>query len=449
MEADLSRLPTGASGWLALVAYATSLGDLAEVDWLELKGALSFAEKSARKRSAVIVSRAILGMSNRMPDIAQTHLGGSGIILVGIDNATVVGTEAVDGAVLAELIEPYVGADGPHWDYQFINHEDGLVLAFVVDPPKWGDRAFPCRKEFQDNASKLNVRDGDIFVRVPGRTRPATGKDLDQLDLRRSRAPHTGAKIDVEYDATFDRVDTEGLRELLGVKIDRRADSLLSDLGPSPAQDHPLGPGIHSLALQAASWRSDSRSKKEFRAEVEAWRGESKALIDEVTDEFLRHELARGRLLVRNESLQYLEGVRVRVAFPPRVTVLIESDTAYCDHGGSFDAFKLLPDVPYRYGDIRYGMLHRINPVLPNFGSATSSIDIEESSDGAVIAWQVGELPGESSDLCGEVFAVATDDHIEEITAKWTVTAKGIHHVFQGELHLSCGQDPGIHLRWG
>lgn len=449
MEADLSRLPTGASGWLLLIEYATSLGDLAEVDWFELKGALSFADKASRKRSAVVVARAILGMSNRMPDVAQKHVDGHGVILVGIDGSRVVGTEAVDGAVLGDLITPYVGTDGPRWDHQFIHHADGLVLAVVVDPPQWGDRAFPCRKEYQDNTSKLAVRDGDLFVRTPSQTRLATSDDLTQLDARRSRAPHTGANVDVAYDATFDRVETANIRSLVEDSIDRRANSLLADLGPSHNAASSLTSGFASLALQANSWRSDARSKEEFRAEVEDWRTESKALITEVAGEFFRHELARGQLSVQNKSLRYLESVRVRVTFPPGVLVLMASDTTYCDHGGAFDPFKLLPEPPIQYGDIRHGMLRRISQYVPDLGSAVSPVDIEESVNSVVVSWQVGELPGGMSERCGEVFAIVTDNHGSDLTATWTVTARGIDHVFEGELHLQCEQPEAIHLRWG
>jgi hypothetical protein len=450
MEADLSRLPAGASGWLSLIEFATSLGDLAEVGCFELKGALSFAERASRKRSAVIVARAILGMSNRMPDVAQRHLGGHGVILVGVDDSRVVGTEAVDGAILGDLIGPYLGADGPRWDHQFIKHADGLVLAVVVDPPQWGDRAFPCRKEYQDSASKLAVRDGDLFVRTPSQTRLATSDDLTGLDLRRSRAPHSGAKVDVEYDATFDRVDAECIRDLVESDIDRRADSLLAGLGPSRPSGSSSASGFASLALQANSWRSDSRSVEEFRADVEDWRTESKTLIEEVIGEFFRHELARGHLLVRNESLRYLEGVRVRVEFPPGVLVLMGSEGAYCDHGGPFDAFKLLPKPPRKYGDIRVGMLESINNYsLPDLRSAVSPVDIDESARGAVVSWRVGELPGEVSEQSDEDFAIVTAGHTAAITAKWTVTARGIDHVFKGELHLHCEQSEDIHLRWG
>lgn len=90
VDADLTRLPTGTAGWCALVDHALALGDLSEVDYLELKGTLPFAASSDWKRSAVLLSRTVLGLANRMPDSAERHLGGHGVVLVGIDggNAT-------------------------------------------------------------------------------------------------------------------------------------------------------------------------------------------------------------------------------------------------------------------------------------------------------------------------------------------------------------------------
>jgi hypothetical protein len=82
-----------------------------------------------------------------MPDLAEKHLGGAGVVLIGIgQQQTVVGAEQVDGAVLRDAVEPYVGEDGPRWDYQFISHRDGLILAVIVDPPRWGDSIHACRK---------------------------------------------------------------------------------------------------------------------------------------------------------------------------------------------------------------------------------------------------------------------------------------------------------------
>lgn len=59
-------------------------------------------------------------------------------------------------------------------------------------------------KDYSDDVTKLAVQDGEVLVRVPGKTRPATSYDLSQLELRRSRAPHTGAQVRVAYAGDFD-----------------------------------------------------------------------------------------------------------------------------------------------------------------------------------------------------------------------------------------------------
>jgi hypothetical protein len=81
-----------------------------------------------------VVARAALGLSNRMPDTADKHLGGHGVVLVGLRGKQVLGAGEVDGAVLHDALQPYLGDSGPRWDYVYINHPDGLVLAVVVDP---------------------------------------------------------------------------------------------------------------------------------------------------------------------------------------------------------------------------------------------------------------------------------------------------------------------------
>jgi hypothetical protein len=465
MDVDLSRLPPGTAGWLALADHALALGDLSEVDYLELKGALPFNARQDRKRSAVVLSRAILGMANRMPDAAERHLGGYGVVLVGIDQQAVVGAEQVDGAILRDAVEPYVGEDGPRWDHQFIDHPSGLVLAVTVDPPQWGDRIHACRKEYSDHASGLGVRDGDVLVRVPGQTRQATSYDLAQLELRRSRAPHTGAQVRVSYVGAFDRTSRSNVHELIEGMVDEVADELLDGI-PAPVPRSPYSVGVQAILEQTAA-RADKRSPDRFRADVEEWRGACGEALPGVVTEFLRHTLEHGTFAIENESDRYLENVRVKVTFPPAATVLMASDTDYCDHGGQFRPFQVLPDKPAKYGDLKpYGLgdyvLPRVTPVVPDLPAL--NLDVEQTDDGYVVSWYVGDLPPRGRSKADEEFAVFIDENLHEhhhdatpeghhpmpteVTAAWQVTARGVDHVFQGELALSCRQEPGEVAMW-
>jgi hypothetical protein len=467
MDADLSRLPAGTSGWLALVNHALALGDLSEVDYLELKGALSFAERQDRKRSAVVLSRAILGMANRMPGLAEKHLSGSGVVFVGIDQSqTLVGAESVDAAVLRDLIEPYVGEDGPTWDHQFINHPDGRVLAVIVDPPQWGDRIHACRKDYSDDASKLAIRDGEVLVRVPGKTRRATSHDLENLERRRAKAPHTGARVSVTYAGSFDRTSRANVRELIEGLVGAAADELIDGIS-APVPRSPYGGSLQAI-LEQTSGRADRRSTQQFRADVEQWQDECRAAADDVVTEFLRHTLGHGTFVIRNESDRYLENVRVQVSFPPDVTVLMASDTDYCDHGGQFMVFQMLPDRPAEYGVLKPYALDYSGLIMPKVAPVPTlpapNMDVEPTPAGYVVSWYVGDLPPRAAVNADEEFAVFTDEnlnvHSHEATGKdhqpmpteiggaWKVTARAVDHVFHGEITVTCRQEPGALAIW-
>ena len=383
-------------------------------------------------------------MANRMPDLAERHLGGHGVVFIGIDNRQVVGAEKVDGAVLHDGLEPYLGVDGPGWDYVYVDHPDGLVLAIVVNPPKWGDRIHACRKEYSADDGSLTVRDGDVFVRVPGKTRPATSSDLADLERRRDRSPSMGAQIRVDYDGAFSRIDTNSAVNLAKSVIDAKAAALLAEL-PSRASNNPYGIKIPTMAM-------DDRSADEFREGVETWRAEAHAKAPDVATEFLRHQLARGRWMIHNESVRYLEAVRVQVDFPPGVTPLMRSDTDYCDHGGRFNFLSLLPQEPKKWGS-RLFVDSLWRPKTNVVGSAAFARDVEVVTDPRSgrkrVTWEVGDLRPGTTETGGELFAIVTDEHISELSVSWRCTARGVNHVFEGQTILTCAQEPASHLHWG
>lgn len=446
MEADLSRVPTGNAAWLALIDHALALGDLAEVDYLEFKGELPFTDRSARKRSAATLARAILGLSNRLPDIAERHLGGYGVVLVGIRGHAVVGAEQVDGAVLHDAIQPYVGDDGPRWDYTYTRHADGLVLAVVVDPPGWGDPIHPCRKEFSSDDGKVHVRDGDIFTRVPGKTRRSTSTDLADLQRRRDRSPMQSVQLSVGYTDTFDHVDTDSVIQIIARAVDQKADELLDSL--HVRSEDPLAGVKFSATLHALS--GDTRSPGQFEAAVERWRAEAHAKAPSVADDFYRYELARGRWTLQNESDRYLEAVRVEVQFPPGVKVLAESDADYCEHRHGFDFLGLLPDPPKEWGTQSFLDFPLISPIpLNNMLAAKHPFAVEVSDSGATVTWYAGDLRPHSTEVGGaDTFAVVTDEHMSELAAGWRVTARGVDHLFEGQLTILCAQRDHERLSW-
>ncbi|MDN5585046.1 MAG: ATP-binding protein [Brevibacterium sp.] len=472
MDVDLSRLPTGISGWLSLVNHALALGDLSEVDYLELKGSLSFDERQNRKRSAVVLSRTIIGMANRMPDLAEKHLSGSGVILVGIDQQkTLVGVEKVDAAVLHDSVGTYVGADGPQWDHQFIEHSDGLVLAIIVNAPQWGDRIHACRKDYTDDTSKLSVRDGEVYVRTPGKTRPATSHDLKQLECRRVKAPHTGARVSIEYSGAFDRISRDNVQELIESLVKSAADEMIEGI-PASARSSSNLTGVRNI-LEPQLGNADRRTVDQFRADVKRWQDECQAAVESAKTEFLRQMLNHGTFEISNKSDRYLENVRARVKLRPNVTVLMVSDSAYCDHvdnhGRQFPVFQMMPDKPPHYGELKPYQLDYSTMNLPKANRAvprllTSNFHVEATSDSCIVSWYIGDLPPRTTARAKEKFSVFTDvdarEHFHdaasekhesmptEIGGTWSVTARAVDYVFRGAITVPCRQESGDLTLW-
>lgn len=231
--------------------------------------------------------------------------------------------------------------------------------------------------------------------------------------------------------------------------VDETADALLAELTPNRSAS-PYGGALAALALQ----REDRRSREQFLSSVEEWREEATQKADEVTDEFLPHQLARGHWTIYNESDRYLEAVRAQVDFPRGVVVLMASDTDYCDHGGPFNPRAMLPKPPAKWRTLRpfdiAGLLAAPGPESrqPPAMARDPEFEVERTTDATRLTWRVGDLPPRSSEWGNERFAVVTDNHLSEVEVRWRVTARGVNHVFEGTSKIGRAQDHGVHLTW-
>jgi hypothetical protein len=448
LVSDLSRLPTGTAGWSQLVDHALSLGDLSEVNYLELKSTLPFGTRPDRKRAGALLARQILGFANRMPDVAAAHLGGFGVVLVGIRAGEVTGAEEVDGTVLHDAVHPFLGDDGPRWDYQYIAHSDGRVLAIVVDPPTWGSPMYACVKDYGDADPDAGMRDGDVYVRVGGRTRRATSHDLSELGRRRDRAPAANADVGVEYEGRFDRLEARTAVALVQQVIARRAANLLDVIDI----EEPTETGAASTLMAAASaWRS-RREISEFRDAVAGWRAEAEDRAEYVATEFLRHELGKGHLRIVNRSARYLESVRVEVQFPGDVRVLAASDTDYCHHGGQFNFVSLLPEPPSKWQSVGSSWVGtakpRVRPAALRPSTRTSDIEVDATASRPLARWFLGDLRPLASEESVEALVVLTEAHRDRVDIRWRATARGVDHVYEGEWTLDSAQEPQQHMNF-
>lgn len=91
-------------------------------------------------------------------------------------------------------------------------------------------------------------------------------------------------------------------------------------------------------------------------------------------------------------------------------------------------------------------------------------MDVGVAPAGCVVSWYVGDLPPRATVDADEEFAVFTDENLHvhnheanerdhapmptEIGGAWKVTARAVDHVFQGEVTLTCRQEPGALALW-
>ena len=147
-----------------------------ETRWLELKSNLDLSSKEGQ----FAVARAILGMSNRDPDLAAQWCDGTAYVIVGADHDGCQGVTTVDHVVLENGLAPYLGtgADAPRWSPDYVKVGALEVLVVTVEASRYGDRIKPLRKEFG------TARAGAIFVRGQAKTETATPGEIMMLEDR-------------------------------------------------------------------------------------------------------------------------------------------------------------------------------------------------------------------------------------------------------------------------
>lgn len=415
-DIDLSRLPTGARGWTALVAWAAASDDRLERYFLELKSDVDLTTKSGRHK----VAKFILGAANRDPAKAAKRFGGHAVLLLGVGRGAATGIGPFEAQDLEREVRKFTGADAPGWDYEHIAIDDDHdVIAVVVDPPT--GRIWPCL------ADGVGMTNGDIYLRGDGKTEKATGAEIQAMLTRAGSTASALPDIAVEFlgEALAIRVD----RDRLIRWVEDTAQDYLDDVdAPAPTSPFPLA-GLATPTIM------ERRSKDEFRREVQRWRETA------VADPTAGVDLIAARLAV---------GIRLRVANPVRtslrdVRIDIELDGSVraldWEDPDEDKPVTLFPDKPVDWGRdsfaslIGAGIGDRFLPVRSDHGV----LRITRTSP-AQLSLSLDLLRAEETFLSDEdevslvVYVDAETD--QSITGRWRLTAGDIHDVLDGTLTI-------------
>jgi hypothetical protein len=300
-----------------------------ETNYLEWKGTLDLSEKSARAK----IAAAVLGFSNRMPDVAARAVGGCAYMLVGVEPGALVGITPVDAAKLEAGLAAYVGAN-VQWRPDYVEVDGKTVLVVTVEPPRWGEAGHPVRKTFTDGGRTL-LEDGDILVRHHASTDPAKSADIDALNRRAARRSDDELAVNVGLldDTPLCRVDLHP--ESLDAWVRERSEIMLMPLNrASPMRV------LGATAMMQGEYRSEDMYRKQV-ARYEEELGDS--LPHVLVAQSVLHDAGLLQLVIRNATDRTFTGVRVELMVPAGVKV----HTWKRDVKGDAS----LPEAPQTFGE--------------------------------------------------------------------------------------------------
>ncbi|MEV6800158.1 ATP-binding protein [Micromonospora rifamycinica] len=452
LDFDSTRAPMTPRDFVDLVLAVKNARDGDEADWIEWKSGLDLG--SAKGKASV--SRAIVGLANRVPAAASAHCEGRSYLLVGVQPGDVAGIEEVDPAVLENRLRPYLGDDGPRFAPHWVSVEDRSVLVVEVAAPRDGDPVHHIRREGPD------VRDGDIFVRRGAKTDRPSSVELVRLFRRAKGAPEFhGIALALAEPSEISTIDfseeaVEGWlsstrRRLLASLPRPRVESGNPHFG-SFVGESALSAWPHELAAGltgAISRREEDRTPEQYEDEVKEYLRRCKEALPYVFPRAAAEKLAPIELRISNQTEENYSAVQVVLYIPGTVEAARPSARAM--------NVARLPTPPRPYGpwDIgpiyagrgEVGRLRRIIEAastegifIPQHNAKTVEID-----NGGSVTMTFSPLdlrPLEQDVPLARVVLLPYVPLGESITASWKATSKSVRGVARGTLEIPLAESP-------
>ncbi|WP_141782157.1 hypothetical protein [Nocardioides albertanoniae] len=216
-EFDLRQRPSGEIERLALLEYVMSTDDRIERHFLEVKSDVDLTRKAGRGK----VAKFILGAANREPAVADGYFEGHALMVLGAAHGAATGIEGFEAKDLHHDVTAWIGTDGPRWGFDRIPLEGSRDVIVVDVWPPTGD-IWACRADGEDE-SATRLRNGEIYLRVDGETRAATGNEKHAMFLRLKQMAQASKAGGVAV-AVVGRVEAVGVDlDVLDEAIVRRA----------------------------------------------------------------------------------------------------------------------------------------------------------------------------------------------------------------------------------
>ena len=426
-----------------------------ESDSIEWKSTLDLTSTEG----GFAVARTVLGMGNRMPEVAGRAFEGVGYVLVGAEPGNLAGVASVDPAVLSQVIESYVGAaEGPRWTPVYLPVRGVMVLVVTVEAPRRGDRIFTLRRQFKD------CLESTVFVRKGGRTARATASDMDALQSRLTAGPRLepgtfgvrivgdsplpwfdGESMAATVEAWADRRGKEMIDRAEALERQRRIDSAEPNLAGTGLPAH-LGAMARNFEAARASGllgqvvgEEDKRTLEEYTAEVDSWRQRA---VENAQERLPGLYVAGGHGAVAvaadNQGGRFLTDVEVEVTF--------DDDRARGLAKKPDPIGEVSP--PREFGERqRHGWFDvgvpTVSGYIPDIGVVRPRPRAWVDNEPLIITFAVGNLRQHATDRSPALFILLCGrPEAGVLHGTWKATARDVEGVLMGAVDVPVAKEP-------
>ena len=421
---DTHRAPIGEMAARTLVEALKSTDDRAERHYLEVKSQIDLSSKLG----AAKVAKFILGAANRMPDRAAQHFEGYGVLVLGVAVGDMPGILPVEAKDLEEAVRPYLSARGPSWDLVRVPVSDSReVLVILVAPPRYGQDAFLCHKQYQsDKKTEVNysLQDGGIYLRADGATRPALAEEIEML-RERARRGHPAVDVDVTVAGYANALVYQ--ETLIEEFLEARRGALLALLSTRQIRY------AAEVSLMSTLQKKEDRTTDEYRAEISGWESEVRRAWNGSVDRLVAASGSRLTVVITNQVNLFMQGVELVLRLDGPVEGLEPEKIDEVPVG------LWLPEEPRPWGPrptfdpnlitvrpLGYPPLRATNPVTVRNGHPLT------------ITVQVGDLRPQRTYTTEDhgVVLVCRDPELTAIRGTWSLTARDHNEVFRDEFSV-------------
>jgi hypothetical protein len=451
IDYDVTVAPIGTLGMQRLLEAVENAHPNDESEWIEFKADLD----PNTKDGAAAIAKAVIAFANRDPDRAQRWCRGHAFVVLGLAPGNLAGAPEIDPADLHNKVNALLASPPPDWDPTPMTYKGTSLVVITVAPPKPGD-PIACTGK-----SSGEVVDGNIYVRVPGKSERAKAADLRRLSARLAPASETLRDITVTTTGSIAAVNYPD--NWVARWIEAEGESLLAPLTPKREPEElnraHLGfprayPGIDSIIGVAASMRSqadriqdmltikheEERTEEQYRAEVEAYLDRCRENLPRAFETIRASEATPVRFSITNSTPRNYAAVLIRLR--------IEGDVLGYDWAEEFKGWnKYVGKRPRVWGPWRASTMPS-GSVYPGFRGAITPAyrpqiaeaprprpRIENGGSVNVTCVPVDLRPSATEGLL-TLHLVADRTVARDVRVTWTATATDVDGELSAELEV-------------